>query len=223
MLSPLSVVASSAESLLFTANSATTVAASAGSLYSPAGTYSLADTAGSRRLRLLHSTSQVNCSLWTNLLNFSATHCNYSAGILTLNSLCHQLYSRGRRLLLTVALHGVYHAAAARASAAQQPLRHPRNTSHSTVGWSPSNGCKQTPYCLQHERHSLLLRVRLATVLNKHSIDPQRARHHINAVPYHVAGLEKVVHDMNEVGCHWSGTTIEAKWSGRPISSEFGI
>jgi hypothetical protein len=57
VLSPLSVVASSAESLLFTANCATTVAASAGSLYSPAGTYSLAATPGSRRLRLLHSTA----------------------------------------------------------------------------------------------------------------------------------------------------------------------
>jgi hypothetical protein len=24
----------------------------------------------------------------------------------------------------------------------------------STVAWSPSNGCKQTPYCLQHARHN---------------------------------------------------------------------
>jgi hypothetical protein len=49
-------------------NSATTIAASAGSLYSLAGTYSLAATAGSHWLRLLHSTSQLNCSLWTNWL-----------------------------------------------------------------------------------------------------------------------------------------------------------
>jgi hypothetical protein len=32
---------------------------------------------------------------------------------------------------------------------------------------SPSDGCKQTPYCLQHARHSLLWRGRLATVVNK--------------------------------------------------------
>jgi hypothetical protein len=46
-------------------NSATTVAASAWSLYSFAGTYSLAATAGYSRF----STSQLNCSLWTNSLN----------------------------------------------------------------------------------------------------------------------------------------------------------
>jgi hypothetical protein len=35
---------------------------------------------------------------------------------------------------------------------------------------SPSNGCKQTPYCLQRARHTLLLRGRLVTDINKHHI-----------------------------------------------------
>jgi hypothetical protein len=64
------------------------------------------------------------------------------------------LYSRGAwlRLLLRHSRNtsrDVYLAAAARASAILFAA------SHSTVAWLPSSCCKQTPYCLQHARHSI--------------------------------------------------------------------
>jgi hypothetical protein len=73
------------------------------------------------------------------------------------------LYSRGTwlRLLLhhsrNTSRH-VYRAAAARASAILFAA------SHSTVAWLPSKCCKQTPYCLQHARHNILLRTILENV-----------------------------------------------------------
>jgi hypothetical protein len=149
VLSPLSFVASSAESVLFTANSATTVAASAGSLYSPAGTYSLAATAGSRRFRLLHSTSQLNCSVWTNLLKWVSEWMNYDRR------------SVGQPVLVSSPIWGswpdpspiplLFHDAITGTDSKE-------NTSTAApllLACSfPSNGCQHVPYCLQHARHN---------------------------------------------------------------------
>jgi hypothetical protein len=64
------------------------------------------------------------------------------------------LYNRGTwlRLLLRHSRNtsrDVFCAAATRASAILFAA------SHSLVAWLPSNCCKQTPYCLQHARHTI--------------------------------------------------------------------
>jgi hypothetical protein len=174
VLLPLSVVASSAESLLFTANSATTVAASARSLYSPPDTYSLAATAGSRRLQLLHSTSQLNCSLWT--------HCSLLCNSLQLlgwnthSAVSYIAGEHGCSLLLcyivfTVLILRVHpppsnccvilitrHTLLLRGRLATVVNKcHIVCSVHvtSTVAWSPSNGCKQTLPLLTLLTHSM--------------------------------------------------------------------
>jgi hypothetical protein len=81
-----------------------------------------------------------------------------TASLTKLTVLCSvtHLCSRGTWLRLLL-LHSrntsrnVYRAAAARASAILFAA------SHSTIAWLPSSCCKQTPYCLQHTRHSIFI------------------------------------------------------------------
>jgi hypothetical protein len=104
-------------------------------------------------------TSQRRCFLSSLVLRLRSSGLIFSRRLITHSTdstnwlrlqLCHQLYSPGTRLFLLLRHVGF---TVPLASSALQLLRHPSNTSHFTVAWSPSNGCKQMPYCLQRARH----------------------------------------------------------------------